>query len=338
MGKAKKLPSGKWRTQVYVGKDRNGKRIMRSFTASTKRESEKLASIYLAEHNEYESSEKLSIAMERYIKAREAVISPLTVRGYKTIEKMLKDDYGAFCERELSDIGKRELQAVVSDMTERKLSPKTIANRIGFLSAVFSYHDVRFPHVKLPEKKKPVLRIPSETDVKKIIKLVEGTEMEIPVLLAAFGGLRRGEIIALTMDDVIGNSIRVNKAIVESGDGSLVEKPPKTYESNRMVEMPKYIIQKIKKRGYITKITKPRVLTNRFCRLMAANDMKGIRFHDLRHFCASYLLGLGIDEAFVMKRMGWSNSATMKNIYRHSLPEKEMSNNRIISKAMENFV
>lgn len=338
MGKAKKLPSGKWRTQVYVGKDRNGKRIMRSFTASTKKESEKLASIYLAEHNEYESSEKLSIAMERYIKAREAVISPLTVRGYKTIEKMLKDDYGAFCERELSDIGKKELQAVVSDMTERKLSPKTIANRIGFLSAVFSYHDVRFPHVKLPEKKKPVLRIPSETDVKKIIKLVEGTEMEIPVLLAAFGGLRRGEIIALTMDDVIGNSIRVNKAIVESGDGSLVEKPPKTYESNRTVEMPKYIIQKIKKRGYITKITKPRVLTNRFCRLMAANGMKGIRFHDLRHFCASYLLGLGIDEAFVMKRMGWSNSATMKNIYRHSLPEKEMSNNKKISKAMEKFV
>lgn len=338
MGKAKKLPSGKWRTQVYVGKDRNGKRIMRSFTASTKKESEKLASIYLAEHNEYESSEKLSIAMERYIKAREAVISPLTVRGYKTIEKMLKDDYGAFCERELSDIGKRELQDVVSDMAERKLSPKTIANRIGFLSAVFSYHDVRFPHVKLPEKKKPVLRIPSETDVKKIIKLVEGTEMEIPVLLAAFGGLRRGEIIALTMDDVVGNSIRVNKAIVESGDGTLVEKPPKTYESNRMVEMPKYIIQKIKKRGYITKITKPRVLTNRFCRLMAANDMKGIRFHDLRHFCASYLLGLGIDEAFVMKRMGWSNSATMKNIYRHSLPEKEMSNNKKISKAMEKFV
>lgn len=338
MGKAKKLPSGKWRTQVYVGKDRNGKRIMRSFTASTKRESEKLASIYLAEHNEYESSEKLSIAMERYIKEREAVISPLTVRGYKTIEKMLKDDYGAFCERELSDIGKRELQTVVSDMTERKLSPKTIANRIGFLSAVFNYHDVRFPHVKLPEKKKPVLRIPSETDVKKIIKLVEGTEMEIPVLLAAFGGLRRGEIIALTMDDVIGYSIRVNKAIVESGDGSLVEKPPKTYESNRTVKMPKYIIQKIKKRGYITKITKPRVLTNRFCRLMAANDMKGIRFHDLRHFCASYLLGLGIDEAFVMKRMGWSNSATMKNIYRHSLPEKEMSNNRKISKAMKKFV
>lgn len=338
MGKAKKLPSGKWRTQVYVGKDRNGKRIMRSFTASTKRESERRAAIYLAEHNKYESSEKLSIAMERYIKAREAVISPLTVRGYKTIEKMLKDDYGAFCERELSDIGKRELQAVVSDMAERNLSPKTISNRVGFLSAVFSYHDVRFPHVKLPEKKKPVLRIPSETDVKKIIKLVEGTEMEIPVLLAAFGGLRRGEIIALTMDDVIGYSIRVNKAIVESGDGSLVEKPPKTYESNRTVEMPKYIIQKIKKRGYITKITKPRVLTNRFCRLMAANDMKGIRFHDLRHFCASYLLGLGIDEAFVMKRMGWSNSATMKNIYRHSLPEKEILNNRIISKAMETFV
>jgi hypothetical protein len=39
-----------------------------------------------------------------------------------------------------------------------------------------------------------------------------------------------------------------------------------------------------------------------------------------------------------MKRMGWSNSATMKNIYRHSLPEKEISNNKKISRAMEKFV
>ena len=164
MPTAKKLPSGNWRTQIYIGKDKSGKRKYRSFTGATKRESERLAMTYEMEHGQYEESDQIAIAMECYIRAREPVISPLTVRGYVTCAKMLKSDYGAFCEREMADITKRDLQAVVNDMTIRGLSPKTISNRISFLSSVFSYHDVRFPHVKMPDKKKPDVRIPSEEE------------------------------------------------------------------------------------------------------------------------------------------------------------------------------
>lgn len=50
MAKAKKLPSGSWRAQVFVGLDENGKQIRKSFTAPTKKEAEFLAAEFKARH------------------------------------------------------------------------------------------------------------------------------------------------------------------------------------------------------------------------------------------------------------------------------------------------
>ena len=49
MATAKKLPSGEWRIQKYIGKDDNGKRIYKYFTASTKKEVEYLAAEFCIE-------------------------------------------------------------------------------------------------------------------------------------------------------------------------------------------------------------------------------------------------------------------------------------------------
>lgn len=49
MATAKRLPSGNWRVQVYAGKDANGKNIMESFTAATKKEAERDAAIFAME-------------------------------------------------------------------------------------------------------------------------------------------------------------------------------------------------------------------------------------------------------------------------------------------------
>ena len=46
MAKARKLPSGNWRTKIYIGKDSDGKNIYKSFTAETKKESEYMAAEY----------------------------------------------------------------------------------------------------------------------------------------------------------------------------------------------------------------------------------------------------------------------------------------------------
>lgn len=86
MATAKKLPSGSYRVQVYTGKDAHGKRQYKSFTAPTKKEAEFLAAQYSQTHIDISRSELLlSEAVERYIKSKENILSPSTVKGYYVV-------------------------------------------------------------------------------------------------------------------------------------------------------------------------------------------------------------------------------------------------------------
>ena len=69
--------------------------------------------------------------------------------------------------------------------------------------------------------------------------------MEIAVYLAAFGTLRRSEVCALTVDDVHGNTISVNKAMVDKGGDEWIIKTTKTVSSTRKIEMPKFVIDRL---------------------------------------------------------------------------------------------
>ena len=73
----------------------------------------------------------------------------------------------------------------------------------------------------------PHLYIPSDEDVKQLIGAAKGTEMELPILLAAFGPMRRGEIAALTIDNIHGNTVHVcvNMVRTENHNEWIVKTP-----------------------------------------------------------------------------------------------------------------
>ena len=92
MAKAKKLPSGKWRTQVYdyteVLPDGQKKKHMRSFTADTKKESEYLASQFaFTKKSTPTTAMTLIEGIDRYIETYSEVLSTTTIAGYKTIRE-----------------------------------------------------------------------------------------------------------------------------------------------------------------------------------------------------------------------------------------------------------
>lgn len=338
MAKAKKLPSGKWSIQVYVGCDAQGKRKYKRFTDDDKKRCERMAAQYLDEHREVVNSGSFSSAMEQYIESRKAVLSPSTIRGYKNIQKQLTSQYSAFCAMPVQEITQPTLQTLINEMT-LFVSPKTIRNRNGLISAVIKSKGYMPPCVTLPEKVRPDLHIPDVNDVKILLKAAEGTEMEVPILLAAFAPMRRGEIVALHMEDIDGNVIHVKRAIVEDSDGNLVEKSPKTYNSDRYIPMPQDIIDKIMAKGYIVDIQKPRILTLRFERLAKKCGLEGVRFHDLRHFGASYLHAIGVPEEYILARGGWNTDGVMKNVYRHTLAsENDRIGQEIISSINKTFL
>ena len=87
MATAKKLPSGNWRVNLFVGKDINGKRIYKSFTAETKKQAEFLAAEYNLKRKEKPKEITVGDAIDGYIASKENVLSPSTIVGYKNIRK-----------------------------------------------------------------------------------------------------------------------------------------------------------------------------------------------------------------------------------------------------------
>ena len=86
MSDAKKQSNGKWRNQLYVGRDENGKRIYESFTADTKKEANALAAARARELEMHGRKQQkpceltVGEAIDKYIEDRDAVLQPKTRR------------------------------------------------------------------------------------------------------------------------------------------------------------------------------------------------------------------------------------------------------------------
>lgn len=333
MATAKKLPSGAYRCLVYIGKGEDGKRQYKSFTADTKKEAEYLATEYLIKKDEKKQKKSENLfcdELTKYIATKEAVLSPSTILGYKNIQKQLEKNFSAFYNMKISDIEQEHIQNVIGSLSKDK-SPKTVRNYHGLISAVIGTNLIL--NTTMPQKIQPELYIPTDDEIKTLVKAVENTELEIPVLLAAFCMMRRGEIGGLSINDIKGNTIHIHHSYVYGSDKEWHLKAPKTESSDRYIEAPDFVIEAIKKKGYVTKL-KPHSITLRFNRMLERNNIPHFRFHDLRHYSASIRHALGIPDAYIMADGGWSSDKVLKAVYRHAMSDrkKEMSD-----KANEHF-
>lgn len=326
MATAKKLPSGKYRCLVYTGKGTDGKREYKSFTADTKKEAEYKASQFLMEMNTHKKEENKNLfcdELSRYISSKENVLSPSTIKGYKNIERMLKKNYADFYNMQVSDITQDHVQYVINSLAKSK-SPKTVRNYHGLISAILG-SNLRL-NTTMPQKVQPELYIPSDSEIKALVSSVKETELEIPVLLGAFCMMRRGEICGLSMSDINGNTIHIHHSLVLGPDKQWHLKAPKTTTSDRYIEAPDFVIERIKEIGHITNLN-PHSITIMFERVLAKNNIPHFRFHDLRHYSASIRHALGIPDAYIMDYGGWCSDKVLKAVYRHAMSDrkKEMS-------------
>lgn len=342
MSKAKKLPSGSWRCLAYSHtekiwddkkKEWKEKRIYESFTAPTKKEAELMAAEFAVTKDVKKRPENMTLyeAIDKYIQIKEGVLSPTTVRTYKSARRTHFEDIG---DLSIRDINSSAIQSWISDLS-RRLQPKTIKNTYGLLAATLDmFNPDLHIKVKLPQKKDSAFYTPSDSDIKALLLQIEGTELEIAVLLAAFGTLRRGEICALTDQDIHGNCITVNHAFVRDENNDWILKEPKTAGSKRTVELPGFVIDKMREiDGYIVK-AHPDALSERFRRALKKSGLPKFRFHDLRHYSASILHAIGVPDQYIMQRGGWVSDHVMKTVYRNVIDEESERQNQ---KIMEHF-
>ena len=225
-----------------------------------------------------------------------------------------------FLDIKMNEITQVQIQTVINDYSKDH-KPKTVRNLHGFISAVIKmYRPNMTIHTTLPQRQKYEPYIPSTNEVKMILDMSVGTQYHIPFQLGILG-MRRGEICALTMDDLDGNIIKINKALALNSDNKFVVKPtPKTEESNREIYIPDALADEIRMNGVIFDGF-PNMLLKALHRYQKKLGIPSFRFHDLRHFYASYAHSMGMSDADIMKSGGWKSDHVMKNVYRHAMKD-----------------
>lgn len=335
MATAKKLPSGNWRCQVYSHTEEiiqpdgtiKKKRVYKSFTcddpsAKGRRKCEAEAAAWAAKKEAADKTISMTFgeAMDAYIGARENVLSPRTIMSYKAIRKTYIQN---LMEKRIEDLRQEDIQTAIN-IESMKHSPKTVRNIHGLVSAVMRVYRPGFAlNTSLPKRKRADLYIPSDDDVKRLLDAIRGSELELPVLLAAFGPMRRGEICALTSDNISGNVVHVCQNMVKNEDKSWIIKTPKSYAGDRYIDYPDFVAKKWKgKTGRIVELS-PDQITSKFGRCIKRIGLPHFRFHDLRHYSASIQHALGIPDVYIMQRGGWGNDSTLKSVYRHAMSDKQ---------------
>lgn len=316
--KAKKLPSGSWTTQVMV----NGKRV--SVTAPTEKECIAEAAAIKAELKEKEapsSSITVGQAIDRYIESKDAVLSPATVHGYKAIRRTHLQGLMGVSVRTLTQ---EAVQRAINTMA-KTASPKTVRNAHGLLSAALAVYRPDFTlRTTLPQKERHEAAIPSLDEVKTILQASRETDMEIPILLAVWLGLRASEIRGLTWDCIKDDQIHIKQAIVQGENGAVL-KGTKTYSGNRWIKLPEYIqriLNDAPKSGEYIVTLSGQAIYKRFVTLCEKNGLPHYRFHDLRHTAASIAMAAGIPDKYTQQRMGHRTDNMLKTVYYHTMQSK----------------
>ena len=316
---AKKLPSGSWRCQVFVGKI-DGKNKYKSITVrdssrAGKKECERLAAEYAVKHSDRGVNVSIYDAVKTYITAKEKVLSPSTVRSYDLyLKRMEQIDHIM-----IPAFTVAEAQQWVSTLSI-KYSAKYIKNIYGLLSASIEYSGGHAPSVTFHGSPQAPVHAPCDADVQILLSHIKSRPaLYTAVILAAFGGLRRGEICALTEKDIDGNRVSVTKSMVRDSVGIWhVKKTPKTDTSNRVVILPEEVMPFVT----VPISIHPEQVSNRFRRAVKSCGCKTrFRFHDLRHYYVSIAHALGVPDAYIMQMGGWKTDNVMKRVYRDALPD-----------------
>lgn len=311
------LPSGQYRCQVMVA----GKRIsvVEADPDMCQAKAIALKTGMIDKQEERRKSLSLQDAIDQYIELKEPVLSPSTVRGYSTIKR---HRFQAIMSQNIYTLEKSDIQRAVN-LEAKKVSAKTVSNAYGLIRPVLKEYGVDAFGVKLPQRIKPIKRYLQPDDLGKLIQASEGDSCEVPILIAAWLGMRRSEIIGLWWDcvDFDRGAITVRRTVVPDKENKWILKDgAKNESSQRTISCPDYIMKKLKElytpeaNGQIFKIH-PDTLRRHIHKVCQRAGITDTTVHGLRHTNAAVMKSLGIDDGHAMERGGWTNETTYKKTY-----------------------
>lgn len=289
-----------------------------------------------------------------YTRKRKKPIEDTTYAGY---EGNIKSPIGPYFKEQgikLKDICARDIQDFY-DMQLQRVTANTVIHYHAIIRLALTYarkngwiSENPIDEVDKPEKNHFVGKFYTAEELSKVFKLTKDTNLEIPVLMGGFYGLRRSECVGLRWSaiDFTNDVFYINHTVTTprvNGKIKIVTKDrAKTKSSMRALPLDAAVkerllavkerqemYQKKFKRSYnkewidyvmvdeLGGLILPNHITSAFKRFLEKNDLRPIRFHDLRHTSASLLLNNGVQLKDIQMWLGHSDFATTANIYAH---------------------
>lgn len=318
-----KLPSGSYRARMT----QNGKTYRITLPHKP---TEKELTLLFAEKIKNEGTAPKGTFLyyaKKYIESRSNVVSPSTIRTYNIKISQLSDD---FKNLNIGDITQDDVQREIN-LFAKDHAPKTTKTLHGFIASVLNeYRPSLALHTKLPTAKQNNEYEPKSKEIKAILNDVKDGEYSIPFQLGVLG-LRRGEICALSVDDMNGNELSINKTVVYTDGKWITKDTPKTETSNRVIYIPDSLVEEIKEKGYIFN-GHPNALNKAIHRTQKKLGIQEFKFHALRSYFASYAHALGIPDKDIMAMGGWKTDSVMKSVYRKAMQESTQKSMQKLTK------
>lgn len=266
----------------------------------------------------------------------------------------------------IRDLTSKDIQDYYNDLIKKGRTVNSIKNLNKIIAPCIRY---AYDNNKIIKDFSRSVVLPAEVEEKKLnrvdevqpfsleeqqkfIKSIDGHDLEMLFLAALNTGMRQGELLALTWDDIDfdNNTITINKTVkyitevTKEGRGhcGVAVQTPKSDASNRTISIPEGLAKRLKKYQLKQKEIKLKManlyvdnslvfcnifgryldssnVRKRFKRILAANNIKDRKFHDLRHTYATRLFELKEDAKTVQVLLGHSNISITLDTYTHVL-------------------
>jgi integrase len=247
---------------------------------------------------------------------------------------------------------------------------KHLANISKCLDSAVKQNIIAFnpaKRIELPKKERYTgAKHYNERQIEQLLEASKGDPLEMVILLTLFYGLRRSEIIGLKWDsvdfhnDTITIEHTVTTCIVDGKQVEIAQDTTKTKSSHRTLPLVPFFKEKLQAlreeqeenrrlcgRSYFKEFLdyvcvdemgdriKANYVTTRFPIVLKQNKMQRIRFHDLRHSCASLMLANGVSMKQIQEWLGHSDFSTTANVYAHLDYSSKVSSALAISESLK---
>lgn len=340
---------GRWAGTISLGTDANGKRHRRTVYGVTKREvTEQLTKM---QNQRLDGSlvarERLTVGtlVDRWMTNWTGNLRDNSRRRYQEcVDRFIKPALGTV---DLVKLRPSHVRQMLDDLETKGLGPRqrlyvfqTIRRALNVAVKLELVVRNVTKSVDAPKVRRRPIEALTPDQANAILELVAGTRWEALFMLALSTGMRQGELFALAWDDIdFSRGVIAVRHSLEEVNSRLTIKEPKSDSGRRSIRLDPADISALKehrqwlgtvafgpwvfpdadgkllrKSNFLRKVWEP---------IREALNLKGVRFHDMRHSAASFMLRAGIHPKIAQTRLGHSTIKLTMDTYSHLMPDAQ---------------